>query len=274
MTEQQDNLQVVRDGARANVILSRPEVRNAFDDQLISHLSEAFQSLTLDPSVRVIVLSGAGKVFSAGADVNWMRSSIELSKEENQHDALKMSRLFSLISSARCPVIVRAHGAALGGGAGLVCAGDIAVAADNCLFSFSEVRLGIIPAVISPHAVARIGAHQARRWFLTGERFSADVAVRIGLIHEMCSEDQLDERVDQIVDGILSSGPEAVQEAKRLIREVSGLPTPESLAEFTADRIAARRTSQEGQAGLRAFLDRKDPPWLPGENTEVEDGDS
>lgn len=262
MAEQTDTLQVIRDGARANIILSRPEVRNAFDDHLIAHLSEAFQSLALDSNVRVIVLSGQGKVFSAGADINWMRSSIDLSKEENQQDALKMSRLFSSISSARCPVIVRAHGAALGGGAGLVCAGDIAVASDNCLFSFSEVRLGIIPAVISPHAVARIGAHQARRWFLTGERFSADVALRIGLIHEMCSEDQLDETIDQIVDGILSSGPEAVQEAKRLIREVSGIPTPESLAEFTAERIAARRTSQEGQAGLRAFLDRETPPWL------------
>ena len=274
MTQQPSTLEVTRDGARADVILSRPEVRNAFDDQLISHLLEAFQSITGDSSVRVIVLSGQGKVFSAGADVKWMRTSIDLSSEENRHDALRMARLFSAISSARCPVVVRAHGAAIGGGAGLVCAGDIAVAEENCLFSFSEVRLGIIPAVISPHAVARIGAHQARRWFLTGERFSAEVALRIGLIHEMCSEDQLDERVDQIVEGILSSGPEAVQEAKRLIREVSGLPTPESLAEFTADRIAARRTSQEGQAGLLAFLEGKDPPWIGDESSEPDDGAS
>ena len=262
MAKQRETVEVIRKGARADVVLSRPEVRNAFDDHLISQLSEAFLSLTADSSVRVIVLSGQGKVFSAGADVNWMRASIDLSSDENRNDALRMARLFSTISASRCPVIVRAHGAALGGGAGLVCAGDIAIAEEKCLFAFSEVRLGIIPAVISPHAVARIGAQEARRWFLTGEKFSAEVALRIGMIHELCSAEQLDEKVDQMVESVLCSGPEAVQEAKRLIREVSGLPTPESLAEFTAERIAARRASQEGQAGLQSFLDGKEPPWI------------
>ncbi|MGE4620110.1 MAG: enoyl-CoA hydratase-related protein [Planctomycetota bacterium] len=274
MTESQKSLEVVRQGPRANVILSRPEVRNAFDDQMISQLSDAFQSLSGDSSVRVIVLSGAGKVFSAGADVNWMRASIDLSSEENRDDALRMARLFSTIAGTRCPVIVRAHGAAIGGGAGLVCAGDIAVAEKQCMFSFSEVRLGIIPAVISPHAVARIGAQEARRWFLTGERFSTEVAQRIGMIHEICEGDQLDEKIDQIVAAVLRSGPEAVQEAKRLIREVSGLPTPESLAEFTADRIAARRASQEGQAGLQSFLDGIDPPWIDDAQSKSADGET
>ena len=261
MADKSSNLKVIRNGARADVVLDRPEVRNAFDDQMISQLSEAFHSLELDPTIRVIVLSGEGKVFSAGADVNWMRASIDLTTEENRDYALKMARMFSAISTARCPVIVRAHGAALGGGAGLVCASDITVAAQDCIFAFSEVKLGIIPAVISPHAVARIGASQARRYFLTGERFDAEVAERIGMIHERCPVDQLDTRIDGIVEEILLSGPEAVQEAKALIREVSASPTPDSLADYTAERIAARRSSQEGQGGLKAFLERKPPPW-------------
>ena len=262
MAEESNNLKVTRSGPRADVVLTRPQRRNAFDEPLIARLSETFHSFEADPAVRVIVLSGEGKVFCAGADVNWMRDSIDLSTEENRNDALRMARMFSSISAARCPVIVRAHGAALGGGAGLVCASDITVASEECVFSFSEVRLGIIPAVISPHAVARIGAAQARRYFLTGERFGAEEALRIGLVHEVCGVDELDARIDAMVEEILASGPEAVQEAKTLIREVSGLPSPDSLAEFTAERIAARRASQEGQAGLRPFLDRQQPPWM------------
>ncbi|MBT5738799.1 MAG: enoyl-CoA hydratase/isomerase family protein [Planctomycetes bacterium] len=262
MNQLANHLKVTRNGARADVILARPDVRNAFDGQLIAALHDSFNSLDSDPTVRVIVLSGEGKVFCAGADVNWMRASIELSTDDNRKDALRMARMFSSISSARCPVIVRAHGAALGGGAGLVCASDITVASDDCLFAFSEVKLGILPAVISPHAVARIGAAQARRYFLTGERFGAEDALRIGMVHEVCKIDQLDSRIHQLVDEILSSAPEAVQEAKILIREVSGLPSPDSLAEYTADRIAARRASQEGQSGLNSFLERKPAPWV------------
>ncbi|MDE0960878.1 MAG: enoyl-CoA hydratase-related protein, partial [Planctomycetota bacterium] len=262
MTEESNLLKVLKNGARADVILARPEVRNAFDGPLIAELRDTFNSLDLDLTIRVIVLSGEGKVFCAGADVNWMRDSIDLTPDENRNDALRMARMFSSISSARCPVIVRAHGAALGGGAGLVCASDITVAAEDCFFAFSEVKLGILPSVISPHAVAKIGASQARRYFLTGERFSAEVALRIGMIHEVCKVDQLDARIDQLVEEILGSAPEAVQEAKTLICEVSGLPSPDSLAEFTANRNAARRASHEGQAGLNSFLERKAPPWV------------
>ena len=218
MSKLSDHLKVTRNGARADVVLARPDVRNAFDGRLIAALRDSFNSLNSDPTVRVIVLSGEGKVFCAGADVNWMRASIELSTDENRHEALRMARMLSSISSARCPVIVRAHGAALGGGAGLVCASDITVASDDCVFAFSEVKLGILPSVISPHAVARIGAAQARRYFLTGERFGAEDALRIGMVHEVCQIDQLDSRIDQLVEEILGGAPEAVQEAKILIR--------------------------------------------------------
>ena len=253
-------LHLERQQQRVNVRLKRPEVRNAFDSVMIDELTHAFEGLAGDPTVHVVVLSGDGKVFSAGADIQWMRDSIELTEEQNRQDAAKMARMFNAIAEAPFPVIVRAHGAAMGGGAGLVCAGDMTVASSDCIFSFSEVRLGIIPAVISPHALEKIGASEARRWFLTGERFDAATAQRIGMIHEVSETENLDSVVDAWVAELESGGPEAIRAAKKLIREVLSSPRSE-VTDLTSRRIAERRATAEGQGGLRAFLDRTPPPW-------------
>ena len=262
MSETQKTIEVRRSADRVDVVLNRPQVRNAFDAVLISELTKTFASLSADPDVRVVVLSGEGKVFSAGADVNWMKDSIDLTPEQNKEDAFRMSEMFRTISEAPFPVIVRAHGAAIGGGTGLVCAGDITVAAQSCVFSFSEVRLGIIPAVISPYAIHKIGAGEARRWFLTGERFDAQTAHRIGMIHEVCDDDKLDETIAHIIDAILAGGPEAVSAAKSLIREVDALDSIEQLQSLTSLRISERRATAEAQGGLRAFLEKTTPPWM------------
>jgi methylglutaconyl-CoA hydratase len=231
------------------VTLARPERRNAFDAALIGELTQAFYDVG---DARAVVLAGEGSSFSAGADVEWMRSSIDLGYEDNVEDALKLRRMLHGIDDCPAPVIARVQGHALGGGCGLVAAADIAVAAPDAEFAFSEVKLGIIPAVISPYAIAKIGTGAARRYFVTGERFGADVALRIGLVHEVAED--LDEAVDRVVAELLGAGPEAVRAAKRLVLE-----RPEG--EDTAYRIAARRTSAEGQEGLRAFLERRPPAW-------------
>jgi methylglutaconyl-CoA hydratase len=236
-------LRIERDGPVLRVTLARPERRNAFDAALIAELTEAFADVG---DARAVVLAGDGQSFCAGADVEWQRSAIDLTEEENVEDAMRLYRMCETIDHCPAPVVARVHGYALGGGSGLVACADIAVAAPDAIFGFSEVKLGIIPAVISPFVLPKIGAH-ARRYFLTGERFDAQAALRIGLVHEVSAE--LDEAVDRIVGELLTSRPQAVQEAKRLIRE---RPTGEETA-----RIAARlRAGQEGQEGLRAFLER------------------
>jgi len=239
-----DGLRVERDGDVLRITLARPERRNAFDAELIASLTEAFGAVG---DARVIVLSGEGQSFCAGADIEWQRSAIDLSYEENVQDALKLYRMCETIDRCPAALVARVHGYALGGGSGLVACSDIAVAAPDAVFGFSEVKLGIIPAVISPFVLPRIGAH-ARRYFLTGERFDAETALRIGLVEEIA--DDLDAAVERIVAEVLSSGPHAVREAKTLIRERPG-------GEETA-RIAARlRTSDEGQQRLRAFFERR-----------------
>jgi methylglutaconyl-CoA hydratase len=241
-------LRVERDDHVLRVTLARPERRNAFDSALIAELAEAFADVS---DARAVVLSGEGPSFCAGADVEWQRASIDLSYEENVEDAMRLYRMLDAIDSCPAPVVCVVHGFALGGGSGLVAASDIAVAWPDAVFGFTEVRLGIIPAVISPFVLPRIGA-AARRYFTTGERFDAEVALRIGLLSEV-SEDA-GERTEAIVRDILAGAPEAVREAKRLVRE---RPTGEETA-----RIAAtRRTSDEGQDGLRAFLERRGPSW-------------
>jgi methylglutaconyl-CoA hydratase len=242
-------LRVERDGPLLRVTLARPDRRNAFDAALIAELTDAFAEVG---DARAVVLAGEGESFCAGADVEWQRSSIELSYEENVEDAMRLYRMCEAIEGCPAPVVARVHGYALGGGSGLVACSDIAVAAEDAVFGFTEVRLGIVPAVISPFVFAKIGPGAARRWFLTGERFGAAVALRIGLVQELSA--QLDEALDTLVEALLAGGPEAVREAKRLTRE-----RPVDLA--TAHIAAARRTSEEGQAGLRAFLDKRTPPW-------------
>jgi methylglutaconyl-CoA hydratase len=225
------------------VTLARPERRNAFDAALIAEVTEAFADVG---DARVVVLGGDGPAFCAGADIEWQRSSIDLSFDENVEDALRLYRMCETIDRCPAPVVARIHGYALGGGSGLAACADIAIAASDAVFGFSEVKLGIIPAVISPFVLPKIG-HHARRYFLTGERFDAQTALQIGLVHEITEE--LDGAVDRIVTELLSSGPNAVREAKRLIRERPG-------GEETAQIAARMRTSDEGQERLRQFLER------------------
>jgi methylglutaconyl-CoA hydratase len=237
-------LRTERDDSVYRVTLARPERRNAFDAALIAELTAAF---ALVSDARVVVLSGEGPSFCAGADVEWQRSSIDLSYDENVEDAMRLYEMCEAIDTCPAPVIARVHGYALGGGSGLVACADIAVATPDAVFGFSEVRLGIIPAVISPFVLPKIGAH-ARRYFLTGERFDAETALRIGLVHEVSSAPEA--VVDELVDAILSGGADAIRAAKLLIRQ---RPTSVETARIAAER----RTSDEGQEGLRAFLDRR-----------------
>jgi methylglutaconyl-CoA hydratase len=242
-------LKVVRDGHVLRVTLAKADRRNAFDAALIAELAEAFADVG---DARAVVLEGEGSSFCAGADVEWQRAAIELSYDENVEDAMRLYAMLEAVDSCPAPVVCCVHGFALGGGSGLVACADIAVAWPDAIFGFTEVRLGIIPAVISPFVLARIGS-AARRYFTTGERFGADVALRIGLVSEV-SEDA-GERTEQIVGEILAGGPIAVREAKKLVRErPTGIDT--------AHIAAARRTSDEGQDGLRAFLDRRSADWL------------
>ena len=230
------------------VTLARPERRNAFDAALIGELTDAFSDVG---DARAVVLAGEGEIFCAGADVEWQRASIDLSYEENVEDAARLARMMNAIDGCPAPLVVRVQGFALGGGSGLVACADVAVASTDAVFGFSEVKLGIIPAVISPFVLAKIGAH-ARRYFLTGERFDADTALRIGLVHEVTAD--LDETVERIVGEILTSGPEAVRAAKTLVREQ---PPADELPHVAAHR----RTSAEGQEGLRAFLEKRASAW-------------
>jgi methylglutaconyl-CoA hydratase len=241
-------LRIERDGHVLRVTLAKPDRRNAFDANLIAALTEAFADVG---DARAVVLAGEGQSFCAGADVEWQRSAIELSYEENVEDALRLYRMCETIDRCPAPVIARVQGYALGGGSGLVACADVAIAAPDATFGFSEVKLGIIPAVISPFVLPKIGTH-ARRYFLTGERFDAEAALRIGLVHEVA--DDLDAAVERVVGEVLTAGLEAARQAKKLIRE---RPAGEEAA-----RIAARlRASDEGQEGLRAFLERREPGW-------------
>jgi len=243
-------LRVERDGAVLRITLARPDRRNAFDAELIAELSQAFVDVG---RARAVVLAGEGASFCAGADVEWMRASVGLSLDENVADANAMRQMFEAIDRCPAPVVARVQGHALGGGAGLVAAVDIAIAEPRTVFAFSEVKLGIIPAVISPLTLAKIGPGAARRYFLTGERFDAEAALRIGLVSEVA--DELDASVERVVAELLSAGPHAARWAKRLVRERPGGPE-------TARWIAERRASEEGQEGLRAFLEKRSPRWL------------
>jgi enoyl-CoA hydratase/carnithine racemase len=241
-------LRIERAGPVLRVTLARPERRNAFNAELIAELTAAFADVG---DARAVVLAGEGPSFCAGADVEWQRSAIDLSYEENVEDALRLYRMCETIDRCPAPVIARIHGYALGGGAGLAACADIAIAEPDAVFGFSEVKLGIIPAVISPFVLPRIGAY-ARRYFLTGERFGAETALHIGLVQEVA--DDLDAAVERVVSDLLTSGPEAVGAAKLLVRERPG-------SEETAHIAARLRAGEEGQEGLRAFLDGRDANW-------------
>ncbi len=242
-------LRVEQAGDTLRVTMDRAERRNAFDADLIRELAEAFSDVG---DARAVILAGEGESFCAGADVDWMRASVELSYEENVADARRLRMMLDAVNSCPAPVIARVQGHALGGGCGLVACADVVVAAPDAVFAFSEVKLGIIPSVISPFALAKIGESAARRYFVTGERFDAQTAMRIGLVHELAAE--LDVAVARIVAELRTAGPEAARHAKQLVLE-----RPDSLG--TQRRIAQRRTSDEGQEGLRAFLEKRKPAW-------------
>jgi methylglutaconyl-CoA hydratase len=238
-----------RDGPVLRITLAKPERRNAFDAELIRELHEAFSDVG---DARVVLLAGEGPSFCAGADVEWQRAAIDLSYEENVEDALRLFRMLEAVDTCPAPIVGRIHGYALGGGSGVAACVDVGIASDDAVFGFSEVKLGIIPAVISPFVLPRIGS-VARRYFLTGERFDAATALRIGLVSEVT--DELDGAVDRAVGELLTSGPQAAREAKRLVRERPG-------GDEAAQTAARMRASEEGQDGLRAFLERRKPAWL------------
>ena len=248
------------DGPVAHLVLARPEARNAFDAAMVRELHDTVAAASARDDIRVIVLAGRGPVFSAGADVEWMKTVAGFTREENLADALALADLFETIDRSPKAVVACVQGAALGGGAGLVAVADIAVAEETAQFGFTEVRLGLVPAVISPYVVRKIGVSAARELFLTGERFTAARAAAIGLVHRVVKPDELDTAVDERVRELLQAAPGAVAAAKALVHAVAGRPV-ESVRELVCKRIAERRTSAEGQEGLRAFLEKRKPDW-------------
>ena len=251
---------VSHDGPTLRIVLNRPEVRNAFDEVVIDALSACAASAAEDPSVRVVVLSGNGKAFCAGADLAWMAKAVAYSQVENLADAEDFALMLERIDTLPMPVIGRVHGAALGGGVGLAAVCDIVVAAEDATFGLTEVKLGILPAVISPYVLRKIGVSAARELFLSGNRFSAVRARELGLVHELVPESELDAAIERRVADLLTSGPSAVAAAKALIRDVTS-ESPKDVIGLTTSRIAAQRVSREGQEGIRAFLEKRKPDW-------------
>lgn len=260
-------LEIDRRGV-ATLTLNRPEVHNAFDADLVLRLTERLVELKSRPEVRVVVLTGAGRAFSAGADMNWMRSMAACSEEENLEDALHLADLMSLLNSLPLPTVACVNGHAYGGGVGLVSCCDIAIASNEARFALSEVRLGLVPAVISPYVVAAIGERNARRLFLSGEAMSAKLARRVGLVHEIAKPHRLAEALEDQVSQLLKGGPVALRESKELIFMVEGgsLSADAVLRHRTAQIIAQLRVSAEGQEGLAAFLEKRVPAWVAEED--------
>lgn len=254
-------LEIDTDGPVATIWMNRPDRHNAFDEVLISELTEAVEALSTQDEIRVLILAGRGASFSAGADLAWMRRQGAASEHENARDAAAMGRMFMALRHCPKPVVARVQGAAIGGGMGLVAACDIAVAAPEAVFATTEVRLALIPAVISPLVVAAIGERQSRRYFLTGERISAARALSIGLIHEIAESD-LDQAVSSTVTDLLKGAPQAQRQAKELIDQVSGRGFDEAVVSETAGLIAERRASEEAKEGLSAFLEKRKPAWI------------
>ena len=255
-----ENLRIEHEGGIATVTLARPDARNAMNAELIGEIRHSMEELAKDDGARVVMLTGEGDYFCAGADIWYMRDTAEFSYEENQQDARELAAMFGAVEECPKPVVARVKGAAIGGGVGLVAAADVAVAEEGTVFAFSEVRLGISPATIAPFVVRKIGHSQARALFLTGERFDATKACEIGLVHEVANEGRLDEAVREKVEGLLAGGPEALAATKTLLRELRET-APGEAAEITARRIAELRTGEEGQEGLAAFLEKREPAW-------------
>jgi methylglutaconyl-CoA hydratase len=250
---------VSRDGPAVTITINRPEVRNAFGASLIAQLTQLFAALALDDS-RVIVLTGAGEAFSAGADANWMRASLNLDPARNVGDAAALRTMFETVDACRKPVVARVNGHALGGGAGLVACADVAVAADAATFAFSEVRLGVLPATIAPYVLRAIGPGATRSLWTTGRPFDAAEALRLGLVHRVVPEADLDAAVDEVVGWLSAGGPDAIAASKALVRDATASFTVEDLPE----RIAAARIGDEAKEGVTAFLEKRKPSWSGG----------
>lgn len=254
-------LRITEQGPVLTVALARPEVHNAFNDGLIAEMIALLESVASRRDIRVLVLRGDGPSFCAGADLNWMSRMVSYTREENVRDSALLAKMYELLDGAPVPVVGRIHGAAIGGGVGLVSVCDIAIAEEKTKFGLSEVKLGILPAVISPYVVSKIGVTHARALFLTGERFGADRALQTGLVHRVAAGDEeLDRAVGETVRQLLSSGPDAVRECKRLIAFVASHDRADSIP-YTIEAIAERRVSDEGQGGMQAFLRKEKAPW-------------
>ncbi len=246
----------------ATVTLNQPEKHNAFDEHVIAELSEIFSGLAQDTSVKVMILQSTGRNFSAGADLDWMKRMADYGHAENVRDSNALADMLHKLNFLPMPTIARVQGAAMGGGAGLVCCCDIAIASDKASFAFSETRLGLLPATISPYVLQSIGAQAARRYFLTAERFDARRAQMLGMVSEVLEEDELDEKITFLVATILANSSEAVRAAKDLIREVENKPVTKKLMQMTSESIADIRASEEGKEGLTAFLEKRPPAWI------------
>lgn len=257
-----DTLEIERVGQVATIWMNRPAVFNAFDEQLIGELAAACHELDADPTVRVVVLGGRGKHFSAGADLNWMKRASQFTEQQNLDDARKFAGMLRTLAQMSKPTIARVQGAALGGGTGLTAACDMAVAASDAVFSTSEVRFGIIPSAISPYVLRAIGPRHALRYFQSAERISAERALAIGLVGEVVPREKLDACLGQLVDALLQGGPLAQKAAKDLIAAVDGENIDEIISEETARRIARQRATAEARDGIAAFLDKRPPGWL------------
>ena len=256
-----NKLKVEIGGGVARLILAQPEKHNAFDDTIIAAFTAALDRVAKDPAVRVVVVAGEGKSFSAGADLDWMRRMADYGDAENLADARALAVMLRSLNELPKPTIARVQGATFGGGVGLVACCDIAVASAAAIFCLSEARLGLTPSTISPYVVAAMGARNARRYFLTAERFDAATAERIGLVHRVTAEDQLDGAVDDLIAALLQNGPMAMAECKTLIRRVANGSADDAVVEDTARHIARVRASAEGMEGVRAFLEKRSPEW-------------
>lgn len=257
-----ETIRVERDGPVAKIVLNRPSIRNAFNDTMIQELRDALGSLQGDTGLRVVILTGEGSAFCAGADLHWMRRVVDYTREENYEDSLKLAHLMRELYSFDRPVVGRINGPAIGGGTGLVAVCDIAIAADTAVFSFSEVKIGLVPAAISPYVLKRVGERYGREYFLTGKRLSAQEALASGLVNRVVSPENLDTEVASYVDSLITSGPRALATCKRMVRMVADMPLEEA-GPATAEMITDLRMSEEGQEGMRAFLERRKPSWQP-----------
>lgn len=254
-------LDLQRAGPVARVTLNRPELRNAFNSQVIAELTATFAALAAEPDLRVVVLGANGKAFCAGADLNWMRSMAEYDWEQNRADAQALADMLWTMDQCPVPVVGRVQGDCYAGGVGLASVCDVLVAAEGVHFCLSEAKLGLLPATISPYVLRALGTQAARRYFVTAERFSAAEAHRLGLVHEVCPAEQLDERVDALVAAIAANGPQAVRASKRLVQDFAGQPISTALREDSARRIADVRSSAEGKEGVSSFLQKRPPTW-------------